>query len=121
MSSNLVLTLVPISTLIFSAISLKLIRRNVDLVHTFSCREDSVLFYHTSRFNFPFAGSGIELCVFLKYFLAFYLIRWHMTPADVNAYYNSPNNYIGLLSSNSGSFSLENQFIIYIYHYSYVF
>ena len=22
-------------------------------------------------------------------------VRWHMTPADVNAYYNSPNNYIG--------------------------
>lgn len=25
----------------------------------------------------------------------FVFVRWHMTPADVNAYYNSPNNYIG--------------------------
>lgn len=30
-----------------------------------------------------------------------------MTPADVNAYYNSPNNYIGSLFLNQNSSLLE--------------
>lgn len=35
-----------------------------------------------------------------------------MTPADVNAYYNSPNNYIGSLSLNSNSSSLAFKLIL---------
>ena len=38
----------------------------------------------------------VTSCFFLMSLIAV-LFRWHMTPTDVNAYYNSPNNYIGKL------------------------
>ena len=66
-----------------------------------------LVFYHSSKciFNSSFASLDLFNPIPFSYFGVVLFIRWHMTPADVNAYYNSPNNYIGSLFSNS--FSLE--------------
>jgi len=48
----------------------------------------------------------LQAVMHFSYIAVVSFIRWHMTPADVNAYYNSPNNYIGSSFSNSNLSSL---------------